>query len=85
MSNVNVLPTSIEQLPTEIFLQIFGYFHLQELSSIFFGLNSHINSIVQSVRNASYVVQHNDPDAVQLLQVVSVSSYRTNSGDVMNK
>jgi hypothetical protein len=71
MSNESALPTSIEQLPTEIVLQIFGYFHLQELISAFFGLNSRINSIIQSVRNASHAVKDNDPRAVQLLQVFS--------------
>ena len=71
MANENVLPTSMEQLPTEIFLQIFGYFHLRELISAFFGLNSHINSILQAMRSARHVVQYNDPDAVQLLQVFS--------------
>ena len=71
MANKNPLPTSIEHLPTEIFLQIFRYYHLREIIFAFSGLNYRMNSIVQSVRNASHIVQYNDPDAVQLSSVFS--------------
>ena len=65
----STLPTSIEQLPTEILLQIFAFFQLRELITAFSGLNSHINSIVRSVKTASHIVQYNDPDALRLLQL----------------
>lgn len=69
MTSESILPTSIEQLSIETFLQFFCYFDLRELITTFFGLNSHINSIIQSVRNASHIVRYNDPGAIKLLQL----------------
>ncbi len=60
---------SFEQLPTEIFLQIFAFLPLQELVAAFYGLNFYIDSIIRSVRVASLVVRNNDADAIQLLQL----------------
>ncbi len=44
MSDDNTCLTSLEHLSTEIFLQIFALFHLQELIATFFGLN---NTLIQ--------------------------------------
>ncbi len=71
MATESMLPTSIEQLPTETLLQIFAFFNLRELITTFFGLNSHINSIVRSVKNASHTVPNNDFDIVKLVQQFS--------------
>ncbi len=63
--------TLIEHLPTEIFFQIFGFLHLQELVTAFSGLNSHIDSIIRSVRDVSLIVRYNDTNALKLLQSFS--------------
>jgi hypothetical protein len=65
MSNDIIL---FEPFPTEIFLQIFTFFSLQELLTAFSGLNSYIDSVIRLVRNVSHVVRHNDIDGMNLLQ-----------------
>jgi hypothetical protein len=67
MSSDKTLSTSIENLPIEIFLQIFGFLRLEELIKAFSGLNSFINSIIQSVRDLNYVVKYKDVDSLNLL------------------
>jgi len=64
--------SSLEHLPTEIFLQIFDFLSLRELITALFGLNSHINAIIRSVRGTSHVVRYNDVDAIKLLQLFPI-------------
>jgi len=71
MSSNNIYPMSLEHLPTEIFLQIFAFLPLQELSKAFSGLNSYINSMIQLVINTSHLVKYNDIDAINLLHLFS--------------
>jgi len=71
MSTKNTLLTSIEQLPNEIFFEIFGYFHLRELFKSAYGLNSRINFMIQSMKSMNHTVQYNDTDDVQLLPTFS--------------
>ncbi len=68
-SNDNARPMSLEDLPTEIFLQIFAFLHLRELVTAFFGLNSYINSVIQSVRGITYLVKYNGDDKTNLLHL----------------
>ncbi len=67
MDKDNTCSTLLEYLPTEIFLQIFAFFHLQELVTTFSGLNTNIDSIIQLVRTANHVVRFNDINAIHLL------------------
>jgi hypothetical protein len=68
--------TSLEDLPVEMFLQVFSFLHLQELTTAFFDLNSYINSIIRSVRDASHVVRHNDVDAINLSHLFPIQIAR---------
>lgn len=61
--------TLLEHLPTELILEIFKFLSLRELIEAFFGLNTHINSIIQLVKSASHVVRYNDNKAIQLLEL----------------
>ncbi|CAF3918142.1 unnamed protein product [Rotaria sp. Silwood2] len=67
MSNDNTFSTSLEHLPTEIFLQVFGLLPLQEIVTAFSGLNSYIDSVIQSVIGASHVVRYSDAEAINSL------------------
>ncbi len=69
MSCNNTQPTSLEHLPTEIFLQIFALLPFRETITAFFGLNHYIDSVIRSVRNASHVVRYNDVDAINILHL----------------
>jgi hypothetical protein len=73
MSNDGKSPTLLEQLPVEIFLQIFDLFPLQHLAASFFGLNSYIDSIIRSVRRKNHGVRDNDIDAINLLKLFPTS------------
>ena len=61
----------LEDLPPEIFQQIFTFLSLRELFTAFSGLNSHIDSVIRLVRDASLLVKYNDIEAVNLLQLFS--------------
>lgn len=52
----------IENLPNEIFLQIFGYFCLDELCQVWGDLNYRINSILQSARSCLCITSNEDVD-----------------------
>ena len=67
MSNENVDSTSFEQLPIELFLEIFSFLHLPDILSAFSGLNSFIDSIVRSVKSAIHIKRSNDVDTINLL------------------
>ena len=69
MSNGSVLPTTLEQLPTEIFLQIFVFLSLREFFTAFSGLNSYVDSIIRCVQNTSHIVKFNDTTNLRLLQL----------------
>ncbi len=58
----------LEHLPTEIFLQIFGFFQLRDIVTTFSGLNSYIDSLIRLIRDASHEVKYNDVDGINLLQ-----------------
>ena len=70
MSTNNTLPTLLEDLPVEIFLQIFGSLSLREIATTFFGLNSYIDSIIRSVRGVSRLVSYNNVNAIQDLHLL---------------
>jgi hypothetical protein len=77
MSSDSTLPTSLERLPVEIFLQIFAFLPLQELVKTFFGLNSNINSIIQSSDSKlSHVISYGDADAINLLYLFAIQIKR---------
>jgi hypothetical protein len=76
MSGDNIRPMLLEDLPTEIFLKIFTSLSLQELSTAFSGLNSHIDSVIQLVRDAKHIVKYNDVEAINLLQLFSAKITR---------
>ena len=69
MSRDYSLPTSLEHLSTEIFLQIFSSLPLRELVPTFFNLNSYIDSIIRFMRNVNHVVNYNDTKALNLLHL----------------
>jgi hypothetical protein len=75
-SGDNIRPMLLEDLPTEIFLQVFTFFSLEELFKAFSGLNSHIDSVIRLVRGASHVVKYNDVEAINLLQLFSAKISR---------
>jgi len=68
MSSVDTQPTKIEHLPIEI-LEIFALFSLEEIVTSFFGLNSHIDSIIRCVKSASHAISSHDTKAVDLLNL----------------
>jgi hypothetical protein len=76
MSGDIIRPMLLEELPTEIFLKIFTSLSLQELSTAFSGLNSHIDSVIQLVRDAKHIVKYNDVEAINLLQLFSAKITR---------
>jgi hypothetical protein len=76
MSNDGKNRTLLEHLPVEIFLQIFTFFPLQELIKAFFGLNSHIDSIIRLLRSASHTINCNNNDAINLLHLFSAQISR---------
>lgn len=69
MSDDNTCLTSLEHLPTEIFLQIFALLSLRELVTAFLGLNAYIDSVIRSVRTVNHVVRFNDVDAIHLIHL----------------
>jgi hypothetical protein len=71
MSSDDTQPTKIEQLPIEIFREIFDFFSLDEIAISFFGLNSRIDSIIRSMNTASHTVSSDDDKAVDLLNLFS--------------
>jgi hypothetical protein len=75
-NNNNTHRTLLEHFPVEIFLQIFTFFPIQELFKAFFGLNSHIDSIIRSVRNASHTINCNNNDAINFLHLFSAQISR---------
>lgn len=46
--NVNSVPSTLEQLPNEIFLNIFTYLNIADLYNAFWGLTERFNSLFQS-------------------------------------
>jgi hypothetical protein len=71
MSSDNIRPMLLEDLPTEIFLQIFTFISLGDLFEAFSGLNFHIDSVIRLVRDAKHIVKYNDVEAINLLQLFS--------------
>jgi hypothetical protein len=69
MNDDNTRPTSLEQLTTEIFLQIFAFLHLQEFTVAFSGLNSNIDSIITSTIDINHIVEYDDANAINLLHL----------------
>jgi hypothetical protein len=69
MNDDNTRPTSLEQLSTEIFLQILAFLHLQEFIAAFSGLNSNIDSIITSTININHIVKYDDANAINLLHL----------------
>ncbi len=67
MNIVNIQPTSLENLPVEIFLKVFSSLSLQQIVKAFFNLNSYINSVIQCVTDRNYAVNFNDTKAVELV------------------
>jgi hypothetical protein len=67
MSMHDTHATLFEHLPIEIFLEIFALFSLEEIVTSFFGLNSHINSIIRCIKDGNHTVTNNDTKAVDLL------------------
>ena len=79
--NDSTWPTLLEQLPVEIFLQVFASLRLQDLIKAFSGLNSYIESSLKSVRSASYILNNHVTKTTDLLR-----SYPTQIGRlVINK
>ena len=76
MSSDKTLPTSLENLPNEFFLQIFGFLSVRELFAAFSGLNSYIDSIIQLTRDLNHVVISNDIDGLNLLYLYSTQISR---------
>jgi hypothetical protein len=73
MSSNKTSVLSLEDLPVVIFLQIFASLSLQEIVTAFYALNSHIDSIIRSMRNVSYIVRFNDVDGLNVLQLFPAS------------
>jgi hypothetical protein len=69
MSNNNTRPTLLEHLPVEIFQQVFVLLPLQEIVTAFLGLNSHIDSIIRSLKNISHTVRPTDDKAINILHL----------------
>ncbi len=74
MSTDRKLPTLLEHLPVEIFLQIFGLLPLRKIATTFFGLNSYIDSIIRSVRGVSHLVSYDDVNAIKLVEMVDFTA-----------
>ncbi len=69
MSTDNIRPMLLEDLPTELFLEIFTFVSLGEVFTAFSGLNSHIDLVILLIRDASHVVKCNDIEAINILQL----------------
>ncbi|CAF4019717.1 unnamed protein product [Rotaria sordida] len=69
MISNHIFQTSFEDLPTEIFLEIFAFLPLRELVKAFSGLNSYIDLIIESMTDIKHVVTYNDVNAIILLQL----------------
>ena len=85
MSSKNTSLTLLEHLPTEIILQIFDFFSLQEIVEAFSGLNFYLDSIIGSTVSLSHVVKYNDSTAINLLHLFTAQIRRlviTNSEKV---
>ena len=76
MANTDAHVMSLEHLSVEIFLEIFVSLTLNKISTAFSGLNSHIDSIIRSVRTATHTVTYNDDKAVKLVQSFPVQINR---------
>jgi hypothetical protein len=70
MSSDKTFSTSLEQLPVEIFLQIFALLSFQEIVTAFSALNSHIDLIIRSMRDVTHAVKYNNANAINLLQLL---------------
>ncbi|CAF0798208.1 unnamed protein product [Rotaria sordida] len=55
--NINNHLSTMESLPNEILIDLYGYFDGQELYNIFYNLNSRFNSLIQSLSYLSYYFQ----------------------------
>ena len=67
--NDNTCPTLFQQLPVEIFLQIFASLRLQDTIRAFSGLNCHIESFIHTTRNASYILNNHATRTTDLLRL----------------
>ena len=67
MTNRNLCPTLLEQLPVKIFFQIFALLPLQEVVKAFSDLNSSIDTSIQAITNAIHTVTYNDTAAIGVL------------------
>ncbi len=76
MSNENILPTSFEQLPSELFLKIFSFLYLPEILTAFSGLTCSIDSIIRLVRSAIHIKRCNDVDTINMLHSYSTQISR---------
>jgi hypothetical protein len=92
MNGSNNPPSPIEQFPTEIFQQIFEFISLQDIAGAFFGLNSHLDTIVRSVSRTSHVIRCDNIDAINLLhsfhlqiaQLIVVNAEKVDFTSLMN-
>ncbi|CAF1284603.1 unnamed protein product [Adineta ricciae] len=67
MNNNNELVTLFEHLPVHIFFEIFDLLSLKEIKTSFFDLNTHINSIIRSIKCAIHTIDNDDNEAVDIL------------------
>ena len=69
MSADKISPACLEHLPVEILSRILDFLSLQHISTSFFGLNSHIDSVIRSWRSARHTVIRNATNDVNLLHL----------------
>ena len=67
--NNDTCPTLFEHLPVEIVLKVFASFSLSEVVTTFSGLNYHIDSCIQAVKNVPHRVDNNNTRAIDLVRL----------------
>ena len=65
-SFLNNMSSLLEDLPNELFLDIFQYIDTRDLYQGFWGLNIRFNNILQSLNNLSLVIEKNDSSLITI-------------------
>ena len=73
MSARSARPASLEDLPVEIFGEIFVFLSFRDLVAAFCNLNRHIDSIVRSIGAVNHVIKYDETDVITVPQLVPTS------------
>jgi hypothetical protein len=62
--------TSFEQLPNELYLDIFNYFNLFDIYTIFYGLNSRLNRLIAFSCTRGYIIRSTEENNLYIKHIL---------------